>query len=246
MISRRDFLWTGAAPLAGLFASQPPGRRIFLRMNGGAAHLDTWDPKPDAPAEIRGPFRAIPTNVGGIRISETLPLLARHADKYILVRSVYHSGETDHQTGLEKLPNEAKIAATCAHALRLVEQGEREVTVNIGGAAAWDTHGWGHFPTLTNWRTTVATAFDRDCSALLENLDQRGLLQSTLVIATGEFGRTPRINPQGGRDHWPHCWTVMLAGGGVQGGQVYGSSDATGAEPRDRPVSIQSLTALFT
>ncbi|MHB8736721.1 MAG: DUF1501 domain-containing protein, partial [Terriglobales bacterium] len=71
----------------------------------------------------------------------------------------------------------------------------------------------------------------------------RGLLDSTLVIATGEFGRTPKINPAGGRDHWPQCWSMLFAGGGVKGGQVVGSSDEIGAAPQDRPVSPQQVAA---
>src|SRR5438876_12389168 len=85
--------------------------------------------------------------------------------------------------------------------------------------------------------------FDRAYTALLGDLHQRGLLETTLVVAAGEFGRTPRLNPRGGRDHWPGCWTVLLAGGGVRGGAVVGASDAVGAEPADRPVTLPELTA---
>jgi uncharacterized protein (DUF1501 family) len=69
------------------------------------------------------------------------------------------------------------------------------------------------------------------------------LLKTTLVASMGEFGRTPKINPSGGRDHWPHCFTIQMAGGGIRGGQIYGSSDATGSEPRDRPVTPANLAA---
>src|SRR5262245_40221757 len=85
--------------------------------------------------------------------------------------------------------------------------------------------------------------FDRAYASLLEDLDQRGLLASTLVLATGEFGRTPQLNPRGGRDHWPGCWSVLFTGAGVRGGQVVGSSDATGNEPKDRPVSPAEVAA---
>jgi uncharacterized protein (DUF1501 family) len=80
-------------------------------------------------------------------------------------------------------------------------------------------------------------------STLLEDLTERGLLGSTLVVVSGEFGRTPKINANGGRDHWPRVFSVLLAGAGIKGGQVYGSSDATGAEPKDNPTSIEDLTA---
>ena len=87
----------------------------------------------------------------------------------------------------------------------------------------------------------VGPMFDAAYSSLLEDLSQRGLLDTTLVIAMGEFGRTPRINPDGGRDHWTRCSTAVLAGGGIQGGQIYGSSDSTGSEPRDNPVHSSRL-----
>jgi len=80
-------------------------------------------------------------------------------------------------------------------------------------------------------------------SARLQDLSDRGLLSSTLVVVSGEFGRTPEINATGGRDHWPRVFSVLLAGAGVKGGQVYGSSDATGSEPKDNPTSIEDLTA---
>src|SRR5260370_25647686 len=85
--------------------------------------------------------------------------------------------------------------------------------------------------------------FDRAYSALLEDLHQRGLLETTLVVAMGEFGRTPKLNPRGGRDHWPGCWTVLFAGGGVRGGQVIGASDRTGAAPKERPVTPAEVAA---
>ena len=85
--------------------------------------------------------------------------------------------------------------------------------------------------------------FDNAFTSLLEDLGQRGLLDSTLVVATGEFGRTPKINPAGGRDHWPACWTMIMGGGGVKGGMVVGASDDIGGAPKDRPVTSQEVAA---
>src|SRR5207245_8882470 len=85
--------------------------------------------------------------------------------------------------------------------------------------------------------------FDRAYTALLEDLQQRGLLSNTLVLAMGEFGRTPLLNPRGGRDHWPGCWTILFAGAGVRGGQVVGCFDGTGSGPQDRPVSPEEVAA---
>jgi hypothetical protein len=103
----------------------------------------------------------------------------------------------------------------------------------------WDAH----FNCANQHKTHLLPQADQSLSALIEDLDARGLLDSTLVVAMGEFGRTPRINGQGGRDHWPDCYTVLLAGGGVQGGSVYGSSDRIGAYPASDPVTPGDLAA---
>jgi uncharacterized protein (DUF1501 family) len=85
--------------------------------------------------------------------------------------------------------------------------------------------------------------FDNAYSSLLEDLKDRGLLSSTMVVAMGEFGRTPKVNPAGGRDHWPQCWTVSMAGGPIKGGQIVGSSDDIGGSPKDRPTSPAEIAA---
>jgi hypothetical protein len=103
----------------------------------------------------------------------------------------------------------------------------------------WDAH----FKVASQHKNYLLPQADQALSALLEDLDARGLLDSTLVVAMGEFGRTPRINHEGGRDHWPDCYTVLLAGGGVRGGAVYGSSDRIGAYPATDPVTPGDLAA---
>jgi uncharacterized protein (DUF1501 family) len=132
-------------------------------------------------------------------------------------------------------------------ARRLVESGVRFVTVNmfetIFDEITWDSHGSKPFSSMADYRNQVGPMFDNAYSSLLEDLDHRGMLESTLVVGMGEFGRSPKINPAGGRDHWPQCWTIHMAGGGIKGGQVYGSSDATGAEPRDNPVAPPDVVA---
>jgi uncharacterized protein (DUF1501 family) len=138
---------------------------------------------------------------------------------------------------------------SCLLARRLVEHGVRLVTLNmfdtVFNKTTWDCHADGGVlsTTLHEYATTLCPMFDRAYSALLEDLHQRGLLETTLVVAMGEFGRTPQLNPRGGRDHWPGVWSVLLAGGGIKGGQVIGSSDRIGAEPRDRPVTPGQLAA---
>ena len=270
-LSRRDFLSAAAiAPFA-----RPLAKRncILLVLTGGPSHLDTWDMKPNAPSEIRGPFRPIRTNVPGIEISEIFPRMAKHADKYALIRSVYSDSAPVHEEGLAQIDAATEgwvtlpgpigfmgcraagettcepksFAANCRSAARLVEDGVPFVRVNmfdtVFNRTTWDSHGTRPFSTIRDYKDSVGPAFDLAYTTLLEDLTARGLLGSTLVVAMGEFGRTPRINPSGGRDHWTKCQTVVIAGGGVEGGQIYGSSDAIGVEPKDNPVSVSSILA---
>ncbi|HWG46224.1 MAG TPA: DUF1501 domain-containing protein [Gemmataceae bacterium] len=138
---------------------------------------------------------------------------------------------------------------SCLLARRLIEHGVRLATVNmfdtVFNEITWDCHadGGALATTLDDYRDTLCPMFDRAYTALLDDLAERGLLESTLVVAMGEFGRTPQLNPRGGRDHWPGVWSMLFAGGGVRGGQVVGSSDRLGAEPRDRPVTPADVAA---
>ena len=117
-------------------------------------------------------------------------------------------------------------------ARRLVEAGSRFVTTVNGPSIIWDTHKE-HYPRMEK---TLVPPMETAYAALLDDLDERGLLDTTLVVWMGDFGRTPKFNVDGGRDHWPNCYTMILAGGGIRGGQVIGRSDKTGAEPVDRPI----------
>ncbi|HTG45231.1 MAG TPA: DUF1501 domain-containing protein [Verrucomicrobiae bacterium] len=136
-------------------------------------------------------------------------------------------------------------------ARRLVEAGTKFVTVyfsgNIGGQSTtgggWDTHGFNNtrmYPIIENYHLPIT---DQTLPTFLEDLDDRGLLDSTLVIWMGEFGRTPKINENASRDHWPDCYTVLLAGGGVKRGFIYGASDKNGAYPAENPVRPDDLAA---
>ncbi len=370
-VSRRDFLRVGGLSVLGLSVAEQRARAeasgkglrrcIFVLMTGGPSHLETFDPKPGAPGEIRGPLKPIATSLPGAYFSEALPQLAQRADKLAIVRSLFHDATPIHETGQQLIqtgrlvrrnlvpPSLGSIVArllgprndlppyavlplplgdtgvaiwqgqgagdlgaefdpwsvssngsgignleggkalipdsdfqhtnfellrmaaaantmaepeysrraygdspfgrTCLAARRLVEQGVRFVTVNmfdtLAGRITWDCHAndsWAP-TTLSDYRNSLCPDFDRALSALLDDLAQRGLLEETLVVAAGEFGRTPRINERGGRDHWPGVWSVLLAGGGIVGGQVLGASDARGMFPADRPVSPAELSA---
>ncbi len=319
--SRREFL-TAAGTAAIAFPAATPAARlprasgtaeccVFINLVGGPPHLDTFDPKPDAPAEVRGPFRPIRTKVPGTHLSELFPRLATLADKFTLIRSLHHTAPPIHEAGLQLLntgrlfrdgpewpglgavvnhgfggttgwhvlphpeidtgirispglgagwlPNRptvpdrrsrtADLATLCRAAVERVAAGCRFVTVNqfatVFDAPSWDCHADGGSlrTDLNDIRDTVAPAFDAALARLLTDLDERGLLDRTLVVATGEFGRTPRLNANGGRDHWAGAWTALVAGGGVKPGRVIGRTDPKGTEPADRPVTPQELVA---
>jgi hypothetical protein len=136
-------------------------------------------------------------------------------------------------------------------ARRLVEAGTKFVTVyfssNIGGQSTsgggWDTHGFNNtrmYPIIEKYHLPIT---DQTLPTFLEDLDDRGLLEDTLVVWMGEFGRTPKINANASRDHWPDCYTVLLAGGGVKRGFIYGASDKNGAYPAENPVRPDDLAA---
>jgi hypothetical protein len=312
---RHDFLRLGALPLLGGVETKASGTNcILLMLVGGPSQLDTFDMKPDAPSDVRGPFRPIRTNVSGMEISELFPRTARQADKFSVIRSMYHTGPAVHdaghhfmQTGRQfscevehpsfgciasnfhgarhamvpspigatggNMPHgdgpgylgerfapavmdcddapgrygQTRFGRSCWKALRLVESGVRFVTVNmfetVFDELTWDMHGAKPFTPVSAYRDVVGPMFDMAYSSLLEDLSARGLLANTMVIAMGEFGRTPRINAAGGRDHWTQCYSVLAGGGPLKGGTVIGSSDAIGAEPKNRPVHPSELAA---
>jgi hypothetical protein len=404
---RRSFVKAGVLGASGLSladllraearANSPTKRQtsvIILWMRGGPAHQDTWDPKPDAPAEFRGEFGTIPTTVAGVRLCDLLPMSAKIMHKWAIVHSLYHH-DAGHSTGDQicftgynagpmpdenihpscgsivskqlghtvphlpayvmiprmvpgtgsaylgvahrpfetqadpanlntpfKVPNFALpagitleqvsdrkglltsfdavrhhvdrtgqfeasdryqqkawdvLTSTAAReafdldkepmsireryglspafdpkasnrcgcpawsqrmllARRLVEAGVRLVTVDLRW---WDTHVKG-FESL---RLGFLDRWDRAYTALIEDLDARGLLESTLVLAWGEFGRTPKVNNDAGRDHYPNVFSAALTGGGVKGGTIVGESDEKAAFPKSNPKTPQDVLA---
>lgn len=412
-MTRRELLTAGAVGALGLSlpdvlrlqaaaAQNSNSQRsiIFLWLWGGPSHIDTFDMKPNAPLDYRGPFRPISTNVPGIDICELFPRLSRFADRFSLVRSLHHetsdhglggtvgltsamsggvslggmtipgalrpshgavltrirgirsdlpafvtvgaplkqghkamqgegggslgslydpfrldydnesevvqipdlqiaSGQTaktlgsrkqllsqldqaaarvDGSRSVERLdqfyqqafslltapqarrsfdlgaePDEVRdeygrfrFGQCCLLARRLIESGVPFVQVNWSsdvesleddGDGGWDMHD--RYFTICQDRH--GWMLDRALSTLLGDLDQRGLLEKTLVVAVGEFGRTPRINGRAGRDHWQHCYTALLAGGSIPRGRVIGASDARAEYPASRPVSPGDL-----
>jgi hypothetical protein len=409
MMHRRDLirlaslgLVSGVVPhgsfLLGERAAIGPGAGkarscILVYLLGGPSHIDMWDLKPDAPAEIRGPFRPIATRVTGTRICEHMPRLSRQMDRIALLRSVTYPNDdhpymiyttltgrpspvalgantvlppnrldyphmgaviakyrhrTSHVPGYVAIPEvrvrmaaapvsgggragflgpaydplainddprqalpefrlpagvsgerlasrkgllariegmhapdrSAELGAHRANALKLVEAGARQdlfslrkeperlrerygmgrfgqslllarrlVSAGVSLVAVhfnylsvcdgWDTHSK-NFECL---KKELLPLLDQGVSALLDDLSARGMLDEVLVVVMGEFGRTPKINAAAGRDHWGACASVALVGGGVRGGQVFGSSDRHAAYPRDLPVGPADVQA---
>jgi uncharacterized protein (DUF1501 family) len=313
MLTRRQFIatstmsvgWHALSPRRAWSAPHSSERRcIFLWLTGGPSHIDTFDPKPDAPSDYRGPFRPIATRVPGLHVTELFPRLAARADRVAFVRSLHHDEAPIHETGqqllqtghlcrevehphigaltggrwsilpgplgdtgvdlshgqtagalgAERQPRYAggsDFIANCRLAVNRIEAGDRVVVVNqfstVYDGVSWDCHADGGRlnTTLDDYRTTVGPMFDIAFAGLLDDLADRGLLDTTLVVAAGEFGRTPRINPRGGRDHWPGVWTALLAGAGIHGGAVIGASDRLGTEPADNPISAAEFAAMI-
>ncbi|WP_164102431.1 DUF1501 domain-containing protein [Candidatus Laterigemmans baculatus] len=140
-----------------------------------------------------------------------------------------------------------RLGQCCLLARRLVEARVRFVTVNtfltVFNEITWDIHGSKPFTSIEGMKDIVAPMYDQAYSALISDLDQRGMLETTLVAGLAEFGRTPKVNPAGGRDHWPQCFSCTFAGGGVQGGRAVGASDPVGGVPADRPAPPGEIIA---
>ena len=201
------------------------------------------------PSAARQPNRSLP--FGELRKrahellqSETLRQALRIDTEPIGVREKYGMEAPAAQPGHGAAATESTRALRGQNLLlarRLVESGVPFVNVHdfLQQGRNWDSHS----QNFRQHRIYLLPQADRALAALIEDLDERGLLDSTLVVATGEFGRTPKINANAGRDHWPDCYTVLLAGGGVHPGMLYGASDRTGAYPETDPVTPADLSA---
>ena len=156
---------------------------------------------------------------------------------------------TEEHENVRRMYGDSNFGRLLLQARQQVEHGARCVTVNLFDSLkdqrTWDCHGdAGCGPsTLCDYRDTLVPQFDRAFSGLIDDLQTRGLLDSTLVIATGEMGRSPRVNEHGGRDHWVGCWSGIVAGGSIHGGTVLGASDSTASEPVDMPITPDQIAA---
>jgi len=180
---------------------------------------------------LQGTFRA-ETGEPGIASHDAVYRKAVHLMRSPLVKAFDISGEP---ASVRLAYGDSDVGRGCLLARRLIEKGVKFVEVTLDG---WDTH-IDNFSQVTN----LLADLDPAMSTLIKDLSDRGLLEDTLVIWMGEFGRTPRISPNEGRDHYPAAWSTALAGGGVRGGQVYGSTDAEGARVVDKPVAVPNYFA---
>ncbi len=142
---------------------------------------------------------------------------------------------TKEKSDLQKAYGDNTFGKGCLLARRLVQEGVKFVEVNLGG---WDTH-----QDNLNKVKQNCQSLDPGVATLVRDMDSLGMLKETLVVVMGEFGRTPKINANTGRDHYPKAWSMMLAGGGIQGGRVIGSTDKDGVDVKDRPVTVPDLLA---
>ena len=190
---------------------------ILIYKYGSPPQHETFDPKPEAPAEVRGELKAIPTSVPGVQICDHLPKIARIMDRLTVVRSLTHP-----------YPLHGTVYATTgAYGLN---------------AGSWDTH-HNHFARLKDYLLPV---FDQAFSALILDLEQRGLLDETLVLVISEHGRTPMIDRKatgGGRDHWSRAYSQVYAGGGMGRGNVVGATDRLGGDVVATAVSPKDILA---
>ncbi|MEX0979309.1 MAG: DUF1501 domain-containing protein [Pirellulales bacterium] len=163
--------------------------------------------------------------------------LYQKASRMILSSQMKAFDLDDEPAAIREGYGSSQFGLSCLLARRLVETGVPSIEVTLNG---WDTH-LDNFARVKN----LAGQVDQPLAYLLDDLNQRGMLDTTLVVWMGEFGRTPRINPRGGRDHYPRAFNVLLAGGGIRGGQVIGSTDESGANVADRPVAVADLFQTF-
>lgn len=249
--TRRKFLQTAGlglgsvalagAPWFGSILKAKPLRKsvVFIYLKGGPSQLDMYDMKPEAPAEIRGEYRPIATSVPGMRVCELLPLQAKIADKLAIVNGVQsidtHSSAalTGHSADCGTLGMD-EVASVCVQ-IPSLPHGD------------WDTHGrvLGRRLSIFQELREKLPAYDRLIYELVSGIYDRGLDQHVLVVACGEFGRTPWINEHGGRNHWATSGSVLFAGGGLRTGQVIGDTGPIGEreQMRNRPYTAQNVLA---
>ena len=234
-------------------------RRIARRRRGATAIKQlTWrlPVNPFRPTEVLNPDQLEAVHGTSLQVLEDLGIEFMSAEA-LDVRA-RGGAQVDRDSGLVRFDRgliaellgkaPARVTVTPRDpARRLIEAGVRFFTINtfltVFDEITWDIHGSKPFTSIDGMRKIVAPMYDQAYSALIEDLSQRGMLDKTMVACLAEFGRTPKVNPAGGRDHWPQCFSCTFAGGGVQGGRVVGQSDPMGGVPADRPTDPPEIVA---
>lgn len=234
---RAGYLGVQYAPLA-TNASPTPGRPFSVRGISLARGLTVTEveKRQKLLRDLDTAFRGFESNDELVRGLDEFGQQAHDIIGSPRAREAFDISKEDKSTA-DKFGSHA-FGQSCLLACRLVEAGVRFITVTLGG---WDTHN-NNFPQLKGGK--LAT-LDDGLSALFNTLAERGLMESTSVMVTGEFGRTPKINQRAGRDHWPRAMFVLMAGGGVRGGQVIGASDDKGMGPAAEPITPDQVAASF-
>lgn len=252
-IRRRSFLTATAA--AGLAASSPlrnataamsgptPRQKIVkVILQGGPSQIDLWDPKPTAGSEGRGPFDFIRTRIPGIQVSECLPQIADTMHHFTIVRSVTGSIGSHRlvqaTTGFATPEMTSSVsrpvpATSFANVKAMLESGASDIVLNFGQ--------WDHHCNLKSAIESQAYALDTELTRFIRSLLKSGLLESTIVLVWGEFGRSPRPNAMGGRDHWPAVNSALIAGGAHDRGNVWGATSDDGSYIVDGAVSMSEV-----
>ena len=251
---------TGAGPLHGQTAAYLGSAHepFFLGSDPASADFKVANltPPADQPELRVNARRNLLTQVDGLQrraeSKSTLDLDASYSRAFNLLTSptTKMAFELQHETDkLRDRYGRNTFGQSCLMSRRLIESGARCVTVNhfdtVFGLSCWDMHadGGGLNNTYLDYERHLCPQFDQAFTALIEDLEQRGLLQETVVSVLTEFGRTPKLNPRGGRDHYPPAWTNFLCGGNIKGGRVIGSTDKIGAAPHDYPIEPPRVLA---
>lgn len=232
----------------------PPDKQWFPQIVRGEPRLTALDESAGAVIDALQRRRSLLEQLDGQLRQAESHALRGHVARQQMAFDLITSAEVRSAFDLAREPDRLRerygrtlFGSSALLARRLVERGTRFITVSWDNFSnrykvsneAWDTHE-NNFHIL---RTTHLPGLDQTYSALMEDLDARGLLDETLIVMMGEMGRTPRLNDKGGRDHWTSCYSVLLAGAGIRGGSIYGTSDSQAAYIKDRPVHIRDIVA---
>lgn len=247
-IHRRSFLTAAASAVASSSRSnattfdRPHRNVIKVILQGGPSQIDLWDPKPTADTYTRGPFKLIQTRIPGINVSECLPQIADNICDFTIVRSVTGAigshnliqATTGQSTTRISSPSQQPVLATSfSSAQTILEAGNSNIALKFGH--------WDHHRNLRAAAKLQARTLDSELTTFIRSLKNSALLESTIVLVWGEFGRSPQMNNAGGRDHWPAVNSALIAGGPFSRGNVWGATSEDGSHVVDAAISMSEV-----